>query len=191
MIVKHQLDITDAFTTRLIRRTARQFAADEQQREDLIQDLTLALLESMDTFDPERATWPTFVKNVIHRAAISLTRHRNAKRRRPKRAIRSLNTVVADEDGQAVELGSTISEADYYSAKGITNSEDTVLAEREWDLDSALASLPEPLRDLAERLKYQSLGEISEETGMARSTLSHQIGKLRAHLKAADLDALV
>jgi DNA-directed RNA polymerase specialized sigma24 family protein len=52
------------------------------------------------------------------------------------------------------------------------------------DVATAIASLPEPLKDLAERLKHQTISEISRDLGISRSTLNHRLVRLRQRFEA-------
>lgn len=78
MSVTYAPDVTDKFCTNLIRRTARSLVGDgtfpRSDLDDVIQDLTLALLEQAVNFDAEKACWSTFVKKVVRDAGISLRR---------------------------------------------------------------------------------------------------------------------
>jgi len=72
-------DVSDRFTTDFIRKTARALIDDghfaRAEMGDLVQELTLAVIESLkNNFDPSRARWTTFVKTVVRRRATSLLR---------------------------------------------------------------------------------------------------------------------
>ena len=101
-------DVTDRFTTQFVRKTAKTLIVDgffeRSEYRDLIQDLTLAVLEGLArNYDPERAKWTTFVKTVVTKRAISLCRAQTAECR--DEVVGSLSSPVSDEDGQMVSLG--------------------------------------------------------------------------------------
>jgi RNA polymerase sigma-70 factor (ECF subfamily) len=56
------------------------------------------------------------------------------------------------------------------------------------DLDRAIASLPDELRDLCERLRYDTMAEIAREMGVPRTTLYDRLSKLRDAFREAGLE---
>lgn len=188
-VATHAPDVTDAFTTNLIRKTAQALVDEgtfpQSDQEDVIQDLTLALLEQTPNFNPERAKWSTWVKNVVRLIAISIRRRQDAECRRGQREVGSLNVLINDEDGQLVELGATVSEQEHRSGLGVGHVSHTDQNDTALDVQKILDGLPENLRDLAVRLKTQSLAEISRELNVPRTTLAHRVGKIREAFAAA------
>ena len=56
------------------------------------------------------------------------------------------------------------------------------------DLDRAIASLPDELRDLCERLRDDTMAEIAREMGVPRTTLYDRLSKLRDAFREAGLE---
>jgi hypothetical protein len=55
-------------------------------------------------------------------------------------------------------------------------------------LETVTKDLSVDLRDLCERLKFQSVGEIARETGVPRTTLNYAISQLRERFQKAGLN---
>lgn len=184
-------DVTDAFCNHFIRKTAKALIGNEtfrpSDRDDVIQELRLALIEQLDHFDPERARWSTFVKMVIRSAAVTLRRRATAECRQTPPDMASLNTVVRDGDGQPVELGSTVSEQEYATGAGCQYLSHTLRIEFSLDVQALITGLPGELREICHRLKSQSFLEVQESMGFAATTLQRRIDKLREHFLAAGL----
>lgn len=176
-------NVTDRFTTDLIRKTATELVDEgtfpKSELDDVVQDLTLALFEQASNFDVGRGTWSTFVKNVVQRSAISLRRHQGAERRNAQRDVGSLNDLINDEDGQLTELGSTVGEDEYRSGLGQEYRSHTDEVDMALDFQTVIASLPDELREVAQRLQHQSLAEIARDLDIPRTTLAFRIGKIR------------
>lgn len=176
-------DVTDKFTTRLIRRKADELVAEgtfpPSEREDVIQNMTLTLLEQSANFDPQRAKWSTYVKETVHRIAVSLRRREDAECRRGRRDVASLSVLIPDEDGQLVELGATVSEAEYDAGLGRQRPSHTDAIDLTLDTQAVIDRLPENLREIAQRLKHQTVSQVAREMSIPRTTLLHHISKIR------------
>lgn len=85
----------------LISRVARSFEADEQDREDLKQDILLALWRSLPAFRGE-CSLKTFVARVAQKRAVSHVR-RQSRRARTGPYEEGTAGVAADQEEQAIE----------------------------------------------------------------------------------------
>jgi RNA polymerase sigma-70 factor, ECF subfamily len=188
----HAPDINDRFTTQLVRRTAHLLVDEgtfpQSDVDDVAQELTLALLEQFDQFDPERARWSTFVRTVVRSTAISLRRKQRAARRLAPADQISLNTLISDEDGYPTELGSTVSEEEHRTGVGQDLVDHTRQADLSQDIQAVVDSLPAELRQICERLEKHSLSEVAEQLGMSRNTLSRRLKELQEHFREAGLE---
>jgi RNA polymerase sigma factor (sigma-70 family) len=180
----HDPDITDAFCTNYIRRTAQALVDDgfypPGDLDDLVQELTLALFENQDDFDPQRGRWSTFVKQVVRSRATSLTRKPEARRRREGTTFESLSTPITDEDGLPTELGYTIREDQDLTNFGEAYRSDEDAVDLAHDLPVAIAKLPPDLRKICEALKTTTVSELARQMKVPRSTLMEQVAKIRA-----------
>lgn len=192
MTVTHAPDVTDKFTTRFIRRKAKELVSDgvfpRTELEDVIQELLLALLAQTPNFNPDKGRWSTFVKHVVDESAISLRRREGAQCRQAPSEVSSLNVLIQDEDGDLVEFGATVSEEEYRTGIGqdfISHSDQIDLA---LDVEGVLDSLPEELREICERLKYRTPTEVRRELGISHTTMHRRLQALREHFRAAGID---
>jgi RNA polymerase sigma-70 factor (ECF subfamily) len=189
MTVTHAPDVTDKFSSQIIRNTAKALVSEGTFRrsdlEDVVQDLRLALLEQAVNFDPEKSKWSTFVKHVVRQSAVSLRRRQRAQRRQGQCELRSLNVRIDDGDGQSAELGATISEEEHRSGRGQACISHTDQADLAMDVQGAMNSLPAELQEICERLKYQTPTEVRRELGITRTTMERRMELLRQHFREA------
>jgi RNA polymerase sigma-70 factor (ECF subfamily) len=160
--------VFDKFTQGIIRRKIKQLVGraglTRQDREDLEQELILRLLQSLHLFDPDKAHRNVFVTTVIERAVAMILRERLAKKRNGG-AVQSL-------DHAREKTGDSTEPVDPRRS----HEEQVDLA---LDLAESLAKLPDDLRDLAERLKTQSLSQAARDLGVQPSTLQRRVQRLR------------
>lgn len=191
MTVLYAPDVADRFTSQLIRRTAKALVADgtypRSDLDDVIQELRLALIEQAGNFDPERARWSTFVKTVVRLTAHSLRRKQQADFRQEEADIASLNTSIVDGDGRRTEIGATVSEEEYRRGVGMGFVSHVEQVDLALDVQAAIDKLPAELREVCERLKYQSPAEIARELSIPKTSVSRRIAQIREHFLAAGL----
>ena len=189
MTVLHAPDVTDTFVTHYVRRTANALVEEgtfpRSDLEDVSQELQLALLEQIDNFDPAKSRWSTFAKNVIRMSAISLRRRQRAQCRQGHCELSSLNVTVEDGDGDVVELGATVSEEEHRTGSGQDFISHTDQADQASDLQQVLATVPEDLREIAERLQFHTPTEVRRELGISRTTMQRRLAALRERLREA------
>lgn len=189
MTVTQAPNVTDKVTNQTIRRTANALVDDgvfpRSDLEDVEQELRLALVEQAPNFNPDKARWSTFVRHVVKMAAISLRRHQKAQRRQGCREVPSLNVLLKDprEMGPPTELGATVSEEEFRTGVGQDFISHTEQIDLSLDVESVLDSLPEGLRDICERLKYQTPTEVRRELGISRTTMNRRLEALREHFR--------
>jgi RNA polymerase sigma-70 factor (ECF subfamily) len=136
----------------------------------LEQDLVLAILQSLNQFDPEQGHLNVFITTVVERRVATILRERRAKKR-DGGVVRSLGGRKDDQSTDPIDPRSGHErQVDFAN-----------------DLAEALARLPEELRDLAELLKRQSLSEVSRDLGVPRTTLQRQKNRLRQCFEDAGL----
>jgi RNA polymerase sigma factor (sigma-70 family) len=165
--------IDDRFARGIIRRKVRQIigrgAFPHHDAEDLEQELLLRLLRSFRHFDPAHGSHRnTFITTVVEREAALILRRRRAKKRMLG-SVRSLaGSPRSDGDGDAWDLPGVPGPA----------------LEVAHDIAIILKSLPEDLRDLAERLKHHSIAEIARELQLPASTIQRRRERLRQFFTA-------
>jgi RNA polymerase sigma factor (sigma-70 family) len=156
-------NILDDIAVALVRRASgdlcRRCGFPWSDRDDIEQDLFLALHRAVPKFDPRRSSWRAFAAAVIDHRAASLARDRGAARRVPP-ALRLLGDPAQDQRrvGPPVDPAETVPLA--------------------LDLERALTRLPPALRALADRLSDKPLTRAATSLGISRSA---------ARLRRADI----
>jgi RNA polymerase sigma factor (sigma-70 family) len=154
-----------------------------QDRDDLEQELIAKVLERLGPPDPCRRR-DSLVATVVERLAANLLRERRARKRRAH--VRSLNSHVPTADGPA-ELAAVVGAPAYDARRGRRPRSEEELARLAADVDAVLASLPDDLRELAERLKSQPVAEAARAKDVPRTTLYEQVRRLRRRFERAGL----
>ena len=163
--------VLHGFARAIICRKARLIARcdgfTQKDLEDIEQELRLVLLQSLDQYDPGQGHINVFITTVIERAKAMMVRDRWRKKRNST-GTRSIHSI--SDEGLFAPLDPAEGQFD-----------------RAHDLAVVLAALPEDLRDLAERLKVQTIAEAARELNVPRSTLMRRIEQLRRHFEDAGL----
>jgi RNA polymerase sigma factor (sigma-70 family) len=177
---------------RLIRWKARQLAGKpgfiRSDQADIEQELTLKFLNSAASFEPERGRWKGFVTKVVERHAASLLRNSRAKKRAHRR-ITSLNSPVQAGSDIPTTLADSITDRDQDARRGRRPRSEEQISRLAFDLAEVLERLPPKLRDLAERLKTQSIAEAARTLGVPRTTVNGWVSQLRRRFEKAGLRA--
>src|SRR5262249_5185454 len=153
-----------------------------QDRQDLEQELLLRLLRSIAQFDPAQSQFNAYAATVLKRHVAMILRERRAKKRGPKR-VESVNSLSSTDDSrfEPPEGSRPGAQAPPRSSEGRL---DLAL-----DLEALLPSLPPDLRDLTARLMAESKSYVARDLNMARTSLQHQVERLRRRFEAAGLRA--
>lgn len=180
-MVSHDQIITDRFARGLIRRKVRQSVGragfTEQDAHEIEQELLLRLLGSLQNYNADLTRHPNvFITTVVERAFVMILRDRRA-RKRGVGKLRSIHTLLARADRTDSDAG----------IPDKTSRSDAEWFELIEDVAGVLATLPDDLRDLAERLKRQSVSEIARELRTPRTTLYRDLERLRRHFTDANL----
>jgi RNA polymerase sigma factor (sigma-70 family) len=168
---------------RSVRRKARQLIGRAGfrafDREDIEQELALRLWEGLRNFDPEAGSPGAFVATVLARAAHSLLRRRNSRKRGKGHVHCSLATEYEDSEGNLTgdQTDLVLCGADRPHELAFDLAHDVAVV---------LAQLPPRLRELAEDLKHQSVAQIARRAGVSRSTIYGRIAELRAAFADAE-----
>lgn len=180
----------DRFSRGIIRRKINQLIGragfTEQDRTDLEQDLILRLLQSLPSFDPNQAHRNVFTTTVIERYVANILRDKQAEKRDHRR-ISSLHVMINIGEDETTELAQTISQHELDAQRGRHPRSDEELAQLVEDVADVMATLPDQLGDLAERLKTQTVSEIARGMGIPRTTLSESVRRLRQRCERTGL----
>ena len=180
----------DRFTRGIIRRKVKQLIGragfKTQDGEEIEQDLIWRVLQSLPSFDPGQAHRNVFVTTVVERYVANVLRNKRAGKRDCRRVC-SLNVVIAEDSEETVELGDTIGQRELDAQRCRYPRSDEELAQLAQDMADVIATLPDELRDLAERLKTQNVSEIARDMGIPRTTLHESVRRLRRRFENAGL----
>jgi len=180
----------DRFARGIIRRKINQLIGragfTEQDRKDLEQELILRLLQSLPSFDPNHAHRNVFTTTVIERYVANILRNKRAMKRDHRR-VSSLHVMVDIGEEDKIEMTQNISQRELDAQRGRHPRSDEELAQLVQDLAEAMAKLPDKLRELAERLKTETVSEIARDKGIARTTLNESVRRLRRRFENAGL----
>ncbi|QBG46037.1 sigma-70 family RNA polymerase sigma factor [Verrucomicrobia bacterium S94] len=190
MLSPNSYEGIDTYAADLIRNKARlligKAGLTESDRPDLEQELMIDLLERMKRYNPAKAKKTTFMARIVERRIASLLEKRFAQRRDCRLCSTSLNEIVpgnyGDRDQRVDLLSSDLNPASKTSEPLERKSGDMQI-----DLEEVIASLPEQLRDLCERLRTSNMMEISRDTGICRGTLYYRLTLLREAFQEAGL----
>ncbi len=183
-------DKFDPFTRGLIRRKVQQLIGKAgftaRDREDLEQQFYLRVLQALRSYDPAVAHERVFLTAVVDRQGANLLRDKQAAKRNQRRVV-SLNVTVYVEGEGPTELAQMIGRRELDARLGLETRSEQELLERALDVAAVIASLPEPLRELAERRKSQTMQQIADAIGIPRTTLNERIRELRQPFERAGL----
>jgi RNA polymerase sigma factor (sigma-70 family) len=157
-----------------------------QDREDLEQELLTRLLHSLKSFDPAKAHRKCFVTAVVERDVANIMRDKKAKKRDHRR-ISSLHVMIEVADEGSTELSATIGDGEFNARLCRHRRSAEELSQLASDLADVVATLPDDLRALAERLKTQSIAEIARSMGIPRTTLNHSVRQILARFAGTGL----
>ena len=164
-----QPNLLDREILQKIRRKARQLVGKAGFRssdcEDIEQELALRLLEGMRNFKPERGQSGPFVSTILCRAANSLLRAQNARKR--QNIYRHRPLVNEGDDSTMGDIASTVQPS--HEAR----------VDLAHDVAKIVDRLPQRMRELAESLKHETIGEIARRDDVSRSAIYGRIARLR------------
>jgi len=155
---------------------------------DIEQELRIELLLRLPKFDPQKATYNTFVSCLVGRKCAKLVRHRMRELRDYRRNCCSLDDVVEDGDGSFTARAETMDrdETDIRTDKRARSREEQ--AQLRADVAFALAALPDDLRELAECvMSAPTLTKAAKKLGMQRSAFYDALDRLRSYFSDAGL----
>ncbi|MEO2026662.1 MAG: sigma-70 family RNA polymerase sigma factor [Fuerstiella sp.] len=174
----------------IVKRKVRQIVGragyTRQDKEDLEQELLTRLLQGLRSFDPDVAHRKSFVTAIVERAVATILRDAEAQKRDHRR-ISSLQRLVDLTDEGPTELAETIGDREYNGRRCRDPRSDEDLAQLVTDLAEVIDSMPGELRDLAERMKTQSISAIAREIGVPRTTLNDAVRRLRQRFEQTGL----
>lgn len=184
MSPKHHLDCFDEFTIRFIRSKVRQLIGraglTEADRDDLLQEFALDLIQRRQQFDPRFGTWEAFVVVVCENRLATILERQQAEMRSRQREDSSLDRPVQDGEGGRTEFGKTLPDTQAGKRTGHWPRSSQETSKPVQDVATVLEGLPDPLRQICRRLMAgESKASIARELGMSRAAPYGLLGDIR------------
>lgn len=146
-------------------------------REDLEQELTLAVLEAANAWDSTRGSRNTFDNRIVNRKVATIIRYRSRGCRDYHRGCLSLDDAVCNEDGGSSSHGAMLTEDTDCRRGGVDASEER--ADRSMDVRSAVRSLEPDLHRLCDLLGKGTKADAAEAMGLSRTTIYKRCEAIR------------
>lgn len=173
-----------AWKVRRLVRSRRLPAADCQDAE---QDLAIRVLRSASKFNPERATWATFVSRVIDNGIATILKARSALKRGHGHRHLHLDEGIDDEEARGIPGWRKFDELAYIRMTSAIRRIEVERLDLHLDLETALGALTSREQVLGELLSRLRIAEVSRSTGTPRTTVYDEIERLRSKLEDAGL----
>lgn len=181
----------DTYAADLIRHKARQLVGKagftEDDREDLEQELMIDLIQRMRHYNPSIAKKTTFMARIVERHIATILEARFAQCRDIRCSVFSLNSTFSNSDGEPEELSGFLSGEGSFKNHA-HESRERIENDIRFEIERSLASLPNELRDLCNRLRTHNMAEIARELKIPRSTLYERLNVLRQSLRDLGLE---
>jgi RNA polymerase sigma-70 factor (ECF subfamily) len=150
---------------------------------DIEQELAIDLMRRARHFNPARGKWQGFVRRVVANSIANMMEGVTSRRHDHRSHAFSLNEIVVLPDGEITEH--------HELREGVTNAADgrdkRNASDLRIDLFLAIETLPEDLKFLCLRLRYETVREMSRSLGLSREQIYRKLRKARALLTNAGL----
>lgn len=175
----------------IIKRKAKQLVGragfKSQDIEDLEQDLMLRLIQGLQSYDPEIAHQKSFVTAIVERAVATILRDAQAGKR-DYGDQQSLEVLVEMTGESPTRLSNTIGDREYNRRRGRHPRTAEELQSLSSDLAAVIESLTADQRQLAEKLKSESIAGSARELGIPRTTLNDAVRRLQSRFMQSHVD---
>jgi RNA polymerase sigma-70 factor, ECF subfamily len=183
-----QQELTDGFAAKLVRRKSWELVGKagftRSDREDIEQELKIAVWERFEQFDPDVKHWNMFVTTIVERQVATILEQRSAEKREYCHGVTSLSTRVQDAEGGRTELARMIGEEHLARLTGLVVHDDEADVSLKHDMEAILSKVPAELREVCERLKYESIADVVRELNIPRSKVYRLLEWLRELFEA-------
>jgi RNA polymerase sigma factor (sigma-70 family) len=143
----------------------------QEEIEDLVADIVLAVFQQTHDFDFRLAAWSTFLNAIIER---EIKRFRSRKRWRKFQQVASIHDLTEDEHPLT----------NFYPTYELNDQERAVFFD---EIRSAIATLPKELQTICQLLLVNSKIEIAKRLHISNVILSREIKKIRLHLRESKI----
>jgi RNA polymerase sigma-70 factor (ECF subfamily) len=190
---EHESPVLTEFAFKLVRRKARQIVGKTgytlNDVDDIQQDLILDLLEHLPQFNPDLASYETFVVRVVDRKVSNLLRHRQMEKRDCRREAGSIYDEICSDDNQVMRRIEAVSQDEQSRRMGKDTLPQHEQSELEIDMKMVLDEMTPDLRQVAELLQTMSPNQAAEHLNISRTTFyRNYLVPLREILQSGDMD---
>jgi len=176
-----------AYVRNLVRVEARKLSRmpgfRTSEAEDIEQELLMHLHRQAGEYDPERGAESTFADRIVKNRVRELARERRRLKRGGGKSALSLDEMLVRADGNTTTRSESTTDSDRARRVGSAAQLDQDRVERRLDVGTVLASLPPPLRDLADRLINGTEAGAARALGISRRAIRAQKAKIRAYFE--------
>ena len=181
----------DRYASWLIGRKAKELISTgffpESDAEDIEQELSMSVRRGIAHYDPIRSGLKTFINRIVRNRAAGLIETRKAAKRGYGIATRSFDEEIEGEDGDLTTLHEFVDENMCLKRAGWSAGISEQQRDVKIDLTRAIRSLPPDLREVWERLKVQTVSEISQAMRVSRGSVYRKIELIRKFLEGRGL----
>ena len=142
-------------------------------KEDLEQEMMCDLFRRLPKFNPKKACFGTFTDRVVNHCALSLREKTRTKKRGFGQQKVNIDISTMDEDDPT-----------HTHWRGCTENP-TAHMELTIDINTVIGSLPEELSRICQLLKFHSVVDVCQQTGIPRATLYRRLAVIREHFLQA------
>lgn len=180
--------LTD-YAKNLIEFKARQLSRRREfgkaDREEIQQELWLAVVSQADRFDPERASLDTFIDRVVNTAVAMILRDRERQKRANGFRTQSLDVGGEEGDSSKTRLAAKITEDDHHRRLGTERRDEIADREQAEAVAAALSHMPPEVNEVCRRVMGGSISSAAEELNTSRRQIRNSLAAARPHLEAA------
>ena len=179
--------LTD-YAQKLIEFKARQLSrrpgAGRPDRDEIRQELWLAVINQADRFDPSRASLDTFIDRVVNSAAAVIVR--GQERRKRANGLHLVSLDVPDGDDRSNQpRGAKLSDDDQCRRLGTQRRDAVADREQAEAVASALSHMPPEVSDVCRRVMGSSILSAAKELGTSRRQVRNALAAAEPFLAEA------
>lgn len=167
------------------RQLSQRWGFGQSDREELQQELWLAVVSQADRFDPDRASLDTYIDRVVNSAVAMILRSRDRKKRAGGIDAVSLDAAISDDGKQP--MASMISEDSHYRRLGTQRRDDIVDKELAEAISDARAKMPPEADDVCHRVMNGSVSSAASDLKTSRRQVRNSLATARQFFEESGL----
>ncbi len=170
-------------------RLARTLGAGSQSLDEFQQEYWMEYLQARGSFDPRRASWATFLEQVLESAGGHLMEKWWAQKRRYERGARSWDEPLAPDSDETLQ--DVYSDVQHYDQTGDGTPPMSEIIDCNIDVRDIVEALPPELQRIAKMLMWKTAADIALELGIPRTTVYTKMAKIRSVFESMKLGPAV